>query len=40
MSSRYGRDPEEIQLDIAYAFGEGLDPIDYLRQQHESRWSQ
>lgn len=35
---RYGRDDDEIALDIAYAHGEGLDVLEYLRAQHEARW--
>ena len=35
--SKWSRDPEETRADIAYAFGEGLDPIEYLKQQHEAR---
>lgn len=33
----WGRDPDDIHADIAYAFGEGLDPLEYLRQQSEAR---
>jgi hypothetical protein len=35
--SRYGRSREEIDLDIAYAVGEGMDVVEYLRQQHRAR---
>lgn len=36
--SRYGRDHEAIVLDVAYSFGEGLDPIAYLEARHEREW--
>lgn len=35
--SRYGRDTDEIDLDIAYAVGEGMDVLEYLREQHHVR---
>lgn len=32
--SRWNRDSSDIQKDIAYAVGEDLDIITYLRQRH------
>lgn len=37
--SRWGRPHEEIVLDIAYSFGEGLDPIAHLQERHEREWT-
>lgn len=31
--SRCGRDPDEIRLEIAYAIGEGRDPVEHIRRQ-------
>jgi len=40
MSKRYGRSGEETMADLAYAFANDIDPIDYLRQQCRARgWS-
>lgn len=33
--SDYGRDADEILEDVAYAFGEGMNPIDYLGRRWE-----
>lgn len=38
MSNRRGHHPDDIRADLAYAIGEGLDQLAYLRQQ--SRVSQ
>lgn len=35
--SRYGRDTDEIQLDIADALGHDHDVIEYLNRQHRAR---
>lgn len=32
------RDDDTIAIDIAYAAGNNLDIVDYLRAQHETRW--
>jgi hypothetical protein len=38
--SRWNRDPDEIRADIAYAVGEDLDIVEYLRQHHRAAgWS-
>jgi len=31
--SRWGRDVDDVRADLAYAFGEGLDPLEELRRQ-------
>ena len=35
--SRWGRDAEDVLLDVAYAFGEGLDPIEYVGAHYDRR---
>lgn len=36
--SRYGRDPDTIRQQIAYAVGNDLDILGNLRDQHEQRF--
>lgn len=38
--SRYGRSAAERRLELAYAIGEGVDPIEHFRRLARSRgWS-
>lgn len=34
--TRWNRDPDAIRRDIAYAVGEEMDVVEYLRQRHRA----